>query len=108
MGGKLRDPGDVATESRHPLVRTHDETGRRSLYISSHTHSLDGFEEAEADPLLDFLRRHATRPEFTCRFRWRPGSMAVWDNRCALHHALPDYSERRRMHRITIAGDTPI
>ncbi len=108
MLAKLRDPAGVATESRHPLIRTHDETGRRSLYISSHTHSLDGFEEGEADPLLDFLRRHATRPEFTCRFRWRPGSMALWDNRCALHHALPDYSERRRMHRITIAGDTPI
>ncbi len=108
MGGKLRDPGDVATESRHPLIRTHDETGRRSLYVSSHTHALDGFEAAEAEPLLAFLRAHAVRPESTCRFAWRPGSMAIWDNRCVQHHALADYSERRRMHRITIAGETPI
>ncbi len=108
MDGKLRDPGNVPTEACHPLVRTHDETGRRSLYIGSHTHSLDGFETAEAEPLLGYLHEHAVRPEFTCRFGWRPGSMAIWDNRCVQHQALADYSERRRMHRITIAGDAPI
>ncbi len=108
MNGKLRDPGNVPTEAHHPLVRTHDETGRRALYIGSHTHSLEGFETAEAAPLLGYLREHAVRPEFTCRFAWRPGSMAIWDNRCVQHQALTDYTERRRMHRVTIAGAAPI
>jgi taurine dioxygenase len=60
MGTKVKDPGNVQTESTHPLVRTHPETGRKALYIGSHTQGLDGFEEAEADPLLNYLREHAT------------------------------------------------
>ena len=107
MRAKLRDPGNTPTEAAHPLIRTHPETGNKALYISSHTQTFEGFKEEEADPIIDYLRGHAVRPEFTCRFRWRPGSLAVWDNRCAQHHAVPDYSERRRMHRITIAGDVP-
>ena len=107
MQAKIREPGNVPTESVHPLVRTHPETGRKSLYIGSHTQNLFGFNESEADTLIDFLRDHSTRPEFTCRFRWEVGSLALWDNRCVQHQALADYNERRRMHRITIAGDTP-
>jgi len=108
MLAKLREPAaDTPTEARHPLVRTHPETGRKALYIGSHVHSLDGFAEAEADALIDWLRAHSVRPEFTCRFAWRPGSMAIWDNRCTQHNAIADYHERRRMHRITIAGDAP-
>ena len=108
MGEKVKDPGNVPTESTHPLVRTHPETGRKALYIGSHTQGLDGFSDDEAEPVLGLLREHATRPEFTCRFRWQVGSMALWDNRCVQHRALADYpNERRRMHRITIAGDEP-
>ena len=107
MQAKIREPGNLPTESVHPLVRTHPETGRKSLYIGSHTQNLFGFNESEADTLIDFLRDHSTRPEFTCRFRWEVGSLALWDNRCVQHQALADYNERRRMHRITIAGDTP-
>ena len=107
MQAKIREPRNVPTESVHPLVRTHPETGRKSLYIGSHTQNLFGFNESEADTLIDFLRDHSTRPEFTCRFRWEVGSLALWDNRCVQHQALADYNERRRMHRITIAGDAP-
>ncbi len=108
MAAKVRDPGDVPTEAAHPLVRTHPETGRKALYISNHTQTLHGFKDDEARPIIDFLRMHAVEPEFTCRFRWEPGSLAIWDNRCAQHRALNDYQgKRRRMHRITIAGDAP-
>ena len=108
MSAKLRNPGDVVTEAAHPLVRTHPETGRKALYISNHTQTLQGFKNAEARPIIDYLRTHAVEPEFTCRFRWQVGSMAIWDNRCTQHRALNDYpGKRRRMHRITIAGDSP-
>jgi len=108
MAAKVRDPGDLVTECAHPLVRTHPETGRKALYLGNHAIGLDGFQDKEARPVLDYLKMHAIHPEFTCRFRWQVGSMAIWDNRCTMHRALNDYpGKRRRMHRITIAGDAP-
>ncbi len=108
MAAKVRDPGDLVTEAAHPLVRTHPETKRRALYLGNHAIGLHGFKDAEARPLLDYLKTHSIHPEFTCRFRWEVGSMAIWDNRCTMHRALNDYpGKRRRMHRITIAGDAP-
>ena len=93
----------------HPVVRTHPETGRKALYVNvGHTLHFKDMTVAESAPLLDFLFQHQVRPEFTCRFNWRPGSMAFWDNRCALHNPVNDYHGYRRvMHRITLAGDKP-
>jgi taurine dioxygenase len=108
MANKVRDPGNLITESHHPLFRTHPETGRKALYIGSHTQGLEGMRSEEADPIVDYLRTHSIRPEYLCRFQWKPGSLALWDNRCVQHYAVPDYNERRRMHRITIAGDVPV
>ncbi len=96
-------------ESRHPVVRTHPETGRKALYVNvAHTVRFDGMTEEESAPLLHFLYQHQVRPEFTCRFAWQPGSLAFWDNRCVQHNPVNDYHGfRRLMHRITLAGDTP-
>ena len=93
----------------HPVVRVHPETGRRALYVNvAHTVRFDGMTDDESAPILRFLYAHQTRPELTCRFRWRPGSLAFWDNRCAQHNAINDYQgQKRLLHRITLAGDKP-
>lgn len=93
----------------HPVARTHPETGRRSLYVNiAHTQRFEGMTEEESAPLLAYLHEHQVRPEFTCRFGWEPGSIALWDNRCTLHNPVNDYhGHRREMHRITLAGSRP-
>ena len=109
MAEKVQQPDpNLITEAAHPLVRTHPETGKKALYVGNHSQTLHGMKPAEAKPILDYLMQHAVHPEFTCRFRWEVGSMAIWDNRCTQHRALNDYhGQRRRMHRITIKGDEP-
>lgn len=95
--------------SEHPVVRTHPETGRKALYVNvGHTVRFKDMTEEESAPLLNYLFQHQSRPEFTCRFDWRVGSMAFWDNRCVLHNPVNDYHGFKRvMHRVTLSGDKP-
>ena len=104
-----KDATDIQTESIHPVLRTHPETGRQALYVNrGHTVCFEGMTPQESAPILEYLFEYQIRPEFTCRFQWAPGSIAIWDNRCALHYPLNDYQGQRRvMHRVTMEGDTP-
>jgi alpha-ketoglutarate-dependent taurine dioxygenase len=97
------------TTAVHPVVRTHPETGRKLLFVNaSYTVGFEGMTEAESRPLLGYLLEHGHRPEFTCRFRWRAGSIAFWDNRCTKHIAVHDAGPHRRlMRRVQLAGDQP-
>ena len=96
-------------EAEHPVARTHPDTGRKALYVSrSHTIRFRDMSEQESRPLIDFLQAHQIRPEFTCRVRWSPGTLTVWDNRCTQHSAVNDYhGQRRRMRRLTVGAQTP-
>ncbi len=93
----------------HPLVRTHPKTGRKSLFVNRFfTDHINGFTAKESASLLEFLYQHIETPEFCVRLRWRPGTLAIWDNRCTSHYALADYwPQHRRMQRASVSGDDP-
>jgi taurine dioxygenase len=94
--------------TEHPVVRTHPETGRKSLYVNrGFVTRFAGMTEEESRPLLEFLWEHASRAEFTCRYPWSTNDLGVWDNRCTLHFALNDYyGHRRELHRISVHEPT--
>lgn len=111
-----RDTGRLSEElarkvegAFHPLVRTHPRTGEKALYCDrTYAVGIGGLRPEEARPILDFLVEHVTQPAFTCRLRWQPGTLAVWDNRLCLHQAFNDHDGfRREMYRTTVAGETP-
>ncbi|PPR12155.1 MAG: (R)-phenoxypropionate/alpha-ketoglutarate-dioxygenase [Alphaproteobacteria bacterium MarineAlpha11_Bin1] len=93
----------------HPVIRTHPETGEKAIYVDdAYSVSIAGMTEPESNMILTFLRNHITQPAFTCRLRWAPHTLAVWDNRLCLHHAFNDHDGyRREMYRTTVLGEVP-
>lgn len=94
----------------HPIVRTHPGTGRKCLFVNAgFTTGIVGMPDDESKPLLEFLFRHCTRPEFIYRHQWRSRDLVIWDNSCTLHFAVADYdlAVPRLLHRVTVAGDVP-
>src|SRR6516162_525154 len=108
LAGRIGNPELATQDAVHPVVIRHPEAGRKALYVNpGFTLRFDGWTEEESRPLLEYLYRHAVRPEFTCRFHWRAASLALWDNRSTWHFAVNDYhGERRLLHRITIQGSS--
>ena len=106
MQDRILNPELATQDAVHPVVIRHPDTGRRALYVNpGFTLRFEGWSDEESRPLLEYLYSQATRPEFTCRFRWQPGSIAFWDNRSTWHLAVNDYhGQRRLMHRITVGG----
>lgn len=109
-GRKQRTDDEVdGPRAGHPLVRTHDDTGRKAIYMNPNR--MDGIEDwsdADSDELLDALNAHAFDARFEYRHRWKPHDILIWDNRSLLHAACDDYDEPRRMHRILLKGGEPV
>ena len=102
-------PDKVFPANSHPIIRTHPETGKKAIYVNKiFTQTIDSVSKDESKAILEFLYQHIAKPAFQCRFKWEENSIAFWDNRCALHHAMWDYyPEVRRGYRVTIKGDKP-
>ena len=105
--GRLGNAEAATQDAVHPVVIEHPRSGRKSLYVNpDFTLHFAGWTAEESAPLLQYLYRHMSRPEFTYRFQWRPGSLAFWDNRATWHYAVNDYhGARRLLHRITLEGE---
>ncbi|MGW3469809.1 TauD/TfdA dioxygenase family protein [Saccharopolyspora sp. NPDC000995] len=101
--------GSFRSEAEHPVVRTHPETGRRSLYVNRmFTRRIPQLTSGESDALLNHLFEVSESPQRVCRYRWVPGAVAVWDNRATQHYAVNDYAGRRVGRRVTVLGDMPV
>ena len=106
LAGRLGNTAKATQDAIHPVIIRHPLSARPALYVNGDfTVKFEGWSKEESQPLLDYLYTQAQQNEFTCRFKWRKGSMAIWDNRATHHCALNDYyGEFRLMHRITIEG----
>ena len=106
--GRIGNADAAEQDALHPVVIRHPLSGREALYINPEfTTHFDGWTAAESRPLIEWLERHVTSPEYTCRLRYAPGTVVVWDNRATWHKATNDYhGHRRLMHRITVEGPT--
>ena len=112
-GIEKRDPVKVADMKRrnppvvHPVVKTHPETGRKALFLGQRIRGFVGFTDEESAPILKFLNEHATSPEYVYRHRWSVNDLVMWDNRCMLHMALPDFDQTkiRHMTRTSVLGE---
>lgn len=106
---KIHNTEEAHAELAHPAVRTVPETGRKALFVNPvYSIRFENMSERESRPLLEFLHAHATRIELTCRVRWAPGTLTIWDNRCVQHNAMNDYDGYRRLlHRTTVRGERP-
>ena len=102
----VRDDPQADREQRHPTIRIDPITGRESLNVSpTYTTRLSGMSEQDSTPILDAVYRHATKPDFCCRYKWQPGDLVVWDNRYTLHYATNDYPGARRLLYRTAFGE---
>ena len=101
--------GAAVPDSTHPVVRRHDESGRLALYVNPEfTSHIVGMDEAASKIMLYALWAHGTGLEFTYRHRWRPGDLAIWDNRSVMHTSILDYDEPRALTRVVVKGDVPV
>jgi taurine dioxygenase len=104
----VRADNSYSSRAEHPVVRVHPETRRRSLYVNRlFTSHIPQLSRNESDAVLEYLFRFSEGPQFTCRYRWHAGDVAIWDNRVTQHYAVNDYSEIRRGQRVTVLGDHP-
>lgn len=106
LGSRILNPELATQDSNHPIVMTHPLSGRKGLYVNPQfTTHIDGWTAEESEPFLNSIYAHMMKPEYHCRFSWRNGSIAVWDNLATWHQAINDYhGSRRLMHRVTIEG----
>jgi len=102
-------PAD-APRAEHPVVRIHDETNEKALYVcAAFTRRFVGWSNQESKALLDYLYQHSIRPEYQARHRWNKGDLIMWDNRALLHFAVHDHSDEPRViHRLQVEGPVPI
>jgi taurine dioxygenase len=109
IGRYKNDPNRQYPVSEHPIIRTHPVSGRKALFVNRNfTTRIVGLNKNESDAILQMLYYHIERDDLKCRFKWRPGSLAFWDNRCVQHQAMWDYSGQIRYgQRVTIVGDKP-
>lgn len=92
----------------HPVIRVHPVTGRKALFVNQHfTRRIVELSAEESDMLLTYLTRWASSHRFTLRYRWRAGTVAMWDNRCTQHFVMNDFEGERVIQRVTVMGDEP-